>query len=135
MKRLVSITLVAAVVALLAGAAVAQMGPGGYGPMGMRGGMMGPGGWAGPGAFGPGGCPGFAGPATATITEEKAKEVAQQYADKYLQGFTVERVLPFTGMHHTMYVVELKGPKGESRTLHVNPWGGVRPFGGPVTVQ
>ena len=44
-------------------------------------------------------------------------------------GATVERVLPSTGMRHTMYTVELKGPKGEVRTLHVTPWGGVRPFG------
>jgi hypothetical protein len=29
-----------------------------------------------------------------------------------------------------MYSVELKGPKGESRTLHITPFGGVMPFGG-----
>jgi hypothetical protein len=57
--------------------------------------------------------------------------LAQQYADQYLAGFTVERVLPFTGMRHTMYSVELKNPQGELRTLHITPFGGVRPFGGP----
>ena len=133
MKRFVSVTLAIAVVVVLAGAALAYMGPAGR-PFAMGGGMMGmgPGGGTGPGAAG---CPGMTGtgPAVQTqITEEKAKEVAEQYAEKYLTGFTVERVLPSTGMRHTMYTVELKGPAGETRTLHVNPWGNVMPFGGPV---
>jgi hypothetical protein len=68
----------------------------------------------------------------AQVTEEQAKELAEKYAETYLTGFTVERVLPFTGMRHTMYTVELKGPNGETRTLHVNPWGNVIPFGGPL---
>jgi hypothetical protein len=67
----------------------------------------------------------------APLTEEKAKEAAQAYADRYLKGFTVEKVLPFTGMHGTMYSVEMKGPNEELRTFHVNPWGNVMPFGGP----
>ena len=65
------------------------------------------------------------------LTEEKAKEAAQAYADKYLKGFLVEKVLPFTGMHGTMFSVEMKGPNEEVRTFHVNPWGNVMPFGGP----
>jgi hypothetical protein len=65
------------------------------------------------------------------ISIDQAKDIAQQYTEKYLKGFTVERVLPFTGMRHTMYGVELKGPKGEVRYLHVNLWGAVMP-GGPV---
>ncbi len=65
------------------------------------------------------------------ITEDKAKELAQQYADKYLAGFTVDKVLPFTGRNRTMYSVELKNPAGDVRTLHVNPYGNVMPFGGP----
>jgi hypothetical protein len=111
---------------LVAGAAVAQMG---QGPNPMGGGM-------GPGMMGPmmgAGCPGMTG-TTATppsLTEDKAKVAAQEYADKYLKGFTVERVLPFTGMHGTMYSVEMKGPNEEVRTFHVNPWGSVMPFGGP----
>jgi len=129
MKRVLGVTLAVALVVLLAGAALAFMGPGG-GPMRM-GGMMG----MGPGMMGPGqpGCPGMGTTTTEAITEEKAKDLAQRYADQYLKGFTVERVLPFTGMHHTMFSVELKGPKGEVRTLHINPWGNVMPFGGPVT--
>jgi hypothetical protein len=65
------------------------------------------------------------------VTEEQAKTLAQQYADQYLKGFTVERVLPFTGRRGAMYQVELKGPDAQVRTLHVNPWGNVMPFGGP----
>ncbi len=126
MKRLVGVIVAFAVVAALAGAALAQ------GPAGSRGGMRGSGMMGG----GPGqsGCPGFtATGAAGQITEEKAKELATQYTEKYLPGFTVERVLPFTGMHHTMYSVELKGPQDEVRTLHINPWGNVIPFGGPVS--
>ncbi len=138
MKRFLSVALPVTVVVLLAGVAFAQMGGGPMaGGMG-RGGMMGPGmmggGMMGPGGqAGPSGCPGMAGtqtPAT-QITEEKAKELAQQYADQYLKGFTVEKVLPFTGMHGTMYSVELKGPENQVRTFHINPWGNVMPFGGP----
>ena len=140
MKRFVSVTLAVAVVAVLAGAALAQMGSGSTGPMGMMGGAMGPGmmgqGMMG-GATGQAGCPGMTATgtpaATTPITEEKAKELATQYTEKYLKGFAVERVLPFTGMHMAMYQAELKGPNGEARVLHINPWGGVMPFGGPIT--
>jgi hypothetical protein len=142
MKRFLSVALPAALVLALVGVAFAQMGGMGRGMMGpgmMGGGMMG-GGMMG-GGTGPGGqpgqwnCPGMTAggqqaPA-AQITEEKAKELAQQYADKYLKGFTVETVLPFTGMHMTMYQAELKGPAGEVRILHINAWGNVMPFGGP----
>jgi len=76
------------------------------------------------------GGPGMWAATTTQITEQKANELAQQYADENLAGFKVERVLPSTGMPHTMYSVELKGPKGESRTLHITPFGGVMPFGG-----
>jgi uncharacterized membrane protein YkoI len=69
--------------------------------------------------------------AATQISEEKAKELAQQYADTYLKGFTVDKVLPITGMGMAMYSVELKGPQGEFWTLHVNPWGNIMPFGGP----
>jgi hypothetical protein len=99
-----------------------MMGPGyGWG-QGMGPGMM----WGYPGS----GNPEYAAPEG--ITLDKAKEVAKQYTEKYLPGFAVERVLPFTGMARTMYGVELKGPKGEVRYLRINPWGGVMPFaGGP----
>jgi hypothetical protein len=136
MKRMVSVVVGATVLVALAGAALAFMGPRG---MGMGAGMMGGGmmGMSGAGGMGGGmgmmgNCPGMAQAATATqVTEEKAKMLAQEYADKYLKGFTVDKVLPFTGPRHTMYSVELKGPNDEIRVLHVNPWGNVMPFGGP----
>ena len=153
MKRLLSVALPVAAVVLVVGVAFAQMGGGmwGAGPMGggMGQGMMGPGmmgsGTMGPGMMGGGmgprgqagqwECPGMTtggqqAPAT-PITEEKARELAQQYADRYLKGFAVDKVLPFAGMHMPMYSVELKGPGDEIRILHVNPWGNVMPFPGP----
>jgi hypothetical protein len=141
MKRFLSVAVVATGVFLLAGEGVAQMAGPMYGPMsGRMGAGMGPamvgGGMMGRGMMGgqagAWNCPmAAASGATeaALVTEEKAKELAQQYADQYLKGFTVERVLPFTGMRGTMYSVELKGPEGQVRTLHVNPWGNVMPFG------
>jgi len=153
MRRMLSVTLAVVMLLGLAGVALAQ-GPGwgrgmgmgwGYGPQGMGPGM-GPGmmrgaqggGWGGPGG-GPGACPmayggGVGGPGAGQpqeqITEEKARDLATEYAGKYFKGFTVERVLPFTGRFRAMYQVELRGPKGETRYLHVNPWGGIRPFAG-----
>lgn len=135
MKKAMSVALAVVLVGVLAGAALAQ-GPG-WGPMGGRGPMMG-GGWGpmmgarmGPMANGPEACPMWSAgaPATEAVTEDKAKELATEYVNKYFKGFTLERVLPVTGRFHTMYQVELRGPKGETRYLHVNPWGGVRPFG------
>jgi len=139
MRRILSVVLAVAVVGFLASVAFAQMGgPGwrGMGP-GMMGGGMGPGmmgGGMGPGGqAGQGTCPGWAAAGgqteAAQITADKAKELAQQYADEFLKGFTVERVLPFTMGRGTMYSVELKGPEGQVRTFHVNPWGTVMPFG------
>jgi len=132
MKRMLSVVMAVAVIALLGGAAFAQMG--GPGWQGMGPGMMGPGpGMTGRGMTGRGmmgGAWGQQDPAV-QITEEKAQELAQEYANEYLKGFTVERVLPFKGMQGTMYSVELKGPEGQVRTFHINPWGNVMPFGGP----
>lgn len=115
-------------------------GPGpGWGP-GMGPGMMGPG-WG--QGMGPGMMRGYYGPygesdyaPRDSITLDQAKEIANQYTEKYMKGFTVEHVLPYTGMRHNMYGVELKGPKGEARFLRINPWGGVMPFaGGPWAAQ
>jgi hypothetical protein len=131
MKRFLMVVVAVAASAALAGVAFAQMPYGGMG-RGMWGGGMGPGMM---GGGGPANCPGAAasGQASAAqVTEEKAKELAQQYADQYLKGFTVERVLPFTGRGGTMYSVEMKGPEGQVRSFHVNPWGNVMPFGGPM---
>ncbi|MBI4523024.1 MAG: PepSY domain-containing protein [Deltaproteobacteria bacterium] len=124
MKRFLGLIATAAGVLALSGVVTAQGGPG-PGMMGGRG--MG---WRG----GEGPCSRFEGASASQvspISEEKAKEVAQEYADKYLSGFTVERVLPFTGRRHTMYSVELKNAQGELRVLRVNPFGNVMPFGGP----
>jgi hypothetical protein len=127
---------------LALGAAVYAQAPGDYGPgwgagwgpgmgwgYGMGPGMM----RGGPGQYGYPPCAGWGGPGSAQpqITEEKAKEAAQQYADRYLKGYQVERVLPFDGMGMTMFQAELNGPNGETRLLRINPWGNVMPFGGP----
>ncbi len=143
MKKTVSVMLAVPIVVALSSVAFAW-GPGmGYGMgsgmgYGMGGYGMGPGamGWGRGAGVGPGAgiCPGFAGPNAATsnetaVTEEQAKKAATEYVAKYFPGYTVERVLPFTGRFATMYQVELKGPKGETRVLHVNPWGNVIPFG------
>jgi hypothetical protein len=128
MRGFVMVGVAGLAVALVAGVAVAKMTSGPTSPMpGGMGSGMGP-------MMGAGGCPGMAGEhaTQAAFTEEKGKEAAQGYADKYLKGFTVDKVLPFTGMHGTMYSVEMKGPNEEVRTFHVNPWGNVMPFGGPA---
>jgi hypothetical protein len=125
MRRFVMVTVFVVAVALVTGVAIAQMERAPMSPMagGMGSGMMGH-------MMGAAGCPGM-GSTPASLTEEKAKEAAQAYADKHLKGFTVEKVLPFTGPHGTMYSVEMKGSNEELRTFHVNPWGNVMPFGGP----
>jgi len=120
MKKFLGVIVAVAAVMLVLAAArvVTAQSHGPYGPgMGRMGrGMM--------------GGPGF-GATETQITEEKARELAQQYADKNLAGFKVDRVLPSTGMRHTMYVVELKNAKGELQSIHITPFGGVMPFGGP----
>jgi hypothetical protein len=126
MKRMVGLMAVVAALALFATAALAFMGPGnmGMGPgmMGMGHGMM----------YGATGCPGMmAGTPAAAIGEDKVKALVEEYATSHLPGYTVEKVLPFTGRHGTAYSVELKGPNAEMRVLHVNPFGEVMPFGGP----
>ncbi|MEE9144290.1 MAG: hypothetical protein V3U06_05915 [Candidatus Binatia bacterium] len=131
MKKVLSTIIVAGGLIVLAGAATAHWvggpGAGGWGRMGH--GMRGEGemGWRGGGYD----CHGLETTTTAQITEDKAKELAQTYVEKYLEGYKVERVLPFTGMHHTMYSVELKNEAGELRTFHINPFGNIMPFGGP----
>lgn len=134
MKRTLAIVLAGTVLLSLAGVAFARwgspgaMGPGwgghwGGGPHGPGWGMMG-----GPPSQGP--CPMVGTQATAQITEEKAKELAQEYATKALPGYTVEKVTPFPVRHGTLtaYLIELKGPKGETETIHINPHGFVMPF-------
>lgn len=130
MKKILIGLAVGGGLAILTSVAMAQWvgAPGGGRFGGMGPGMMGAGGrgWT----AGDAPCAGITGTAT-EVNEAKAKELATAYAEQYLKGFTVERVLPFTGRIHTMYSVELKNETGELRTLHVNPWGNVMPFGGP----
>ena len=120
MKKFLGVSLAVVALAVLVGVVVAHrhrsyrmgMGPGmGHAMMG------GPGRWAN---------------TSTQITEQKANELAQQYADQHLAGFKVERVLPSTGMPHTMYAVELKNAKGDMRNIHITPFGGVMPFSGPA---
>lgn len=141
MKKLIFASLISS---LALGAAVHAQALGDYGPewgMGWGQGMgwrpgIGPGIMrGGPGPYGQPPCAGWGGPGSAQsqFTEDNAKAAAQQYADKYLKGYRVDRMLPFTGMggSMTMFRAELSGPDGESRLLRINPWGNVMPFGGP----
>lgn len=131
MKKTLTVMLAAVMVATFTGVVFAfgpgmGMGPGAMG--GARGAAMGP-----RMMMGGADCPALAATGGAgtdnAVTEDEAKKAATEYAAKYFPGYAVERVLPFTGRFATMYRVELKGPKGETRVLHVNPWGKVRPFG------
>jgi peptidoglycan-associated lipoprotein len=84
------------------------------------------------------------------ITEDQARDLAQQYADKNLSGFKVVRPLgygggyntvcykidsPATGRYQSFYSVEYsidaKNPAGETRNLRVDQFGYVTEFGGP----
>src|SRR5512142_2849638 len=130
-KIILSAVALASGLALLGGAAFAQWsgGPGwghgyGMGPGMMRGAAPG---WMTGGAP----CAGYQ-EGAAQVTESRAREIATAYAAQYLNGFKVERVLPFAGRFRTMYSVELKNDAGETRILHVNPFGNVIPFGGPA---
>lgn len=66
------------------------------------------------------------------LTSATKKGVSKQYTDKYFKGYKIERILPFVAMSGmTRYQAKLTGPDGESRILHINPWGNVMPSGGP----
>lgn len=129
MKTVLTVAVTIAAMIALAGAALAFMGPG-HGPGRMGHAMMMPMGphmrAQGAGPMGPGM---HGGAMNATqVSEDQAKAIAQKYVDEQLKGYTIEKVVPSTGMPRTMYTVELKGPKGESKTLHVSPFGHVMPF-------
>jgi hypothetical protein len=133
MKTLLTVTVTIAAMVILAGAALAFMAPGhGLGRMG-HGTMMQIGSHMmaqGAGPMGPGM---HGGAMNATqVSEDQAKTIAQKYVDEQLKGYTIEKVVPSTGMPRTMYTVELKGPKGESKTLHISPFGHVMPFPVPL---
>jgi hypothetical protein len=142
MKKVLGVSLIAVMILGASGAALAWWGgPAmgmGYGPQGGGGGwgpgaMMGPrGGWGrgggGPG-FGPCWSQGTTGATATAIDENKAKEIANEYAAKNLPGYTVEKLVKFERPRGNMYQVELKGPNNEVRYLHINPFGNVIPFG------
>ena len=135
MGRILSVILAGAAMLWLVGASSAQMGGGGMGG-GMSGGMGGGmgSGMMGGGHMGSGMMGGNTGQgATPEITVEQAQQAATEYVTQNLPGFVVQRTIPLTGMHMTMYQAELSGPAGETRILHVNPWGNVMPFGAPTT--
>ena len=159
MRRLLSVMVIVAMVLLISSPVFAYMGPrwmgAGMGPGGGPGMGRGMGSGMGPG-MGPGGCgmmqarmgcgpmagagaancPMWGGQAqpgsTSAVTEEEAKALAEEYVKDYLPGYAIEKVSPGQGRRMVMYQVELKGPKGEKRILHVNPWGNVVPFPGQV---
>jgi hypothetical protein len=87
------------------------------------------------------------------ITEDQARDLAQQYADKNLAGFKVVRPLgygggyqtvcykidsPATGRYQSFYSVEYsidaQNPAAETRNLRVDQFGYVTEFSGPVGV-
>ena len=84
------------------------------------------------------------------ITEDQARDLAQQYADKNLPGFKVVRPLgygggyqtvcykidsPATGRHQALYSVEYsidaKNSSAQTRNLRVDQFGYVTEFAGP----
>ncbi len=134
MRKVLGVLVAVALVVALAGAALAYMGGQGMGPGAMgQGRMMGPGGqgkmMGGPGMMGSANCPGMTaeGVAATAITQEKAAEIAKEYVEKSLPGYTVEKVTPFPVRHGTLtaWSVDLKGPKGEGTVLHITPFGAV----------
>jgi hypothetical protein len=76
------------------------------------------------------------------ITEEDARAMAQQFADKNLQGFKVVRPREYGGGYQTVcykdgkayysveYSIDAKNPKGETRILRVDQFGNVTEFRG-----
>jgi len=81
------------------------------------------------------------------ITEDQARDLAQQFADKNMAGFKVERPLGYGGGYNTMcyqtasssparplilysveYSMDLKNPAGETRNLCVDQFGSVSEF-------
>src|SRR5512134_441187 len=130
MKKALSVALVAVLVLGVTSMALARWGgPGmgmGFGPARMAG--MGHGTGMGPGA-GPCWQRGATGATATAIDEAKAKEIATEYVTKNLPGYTVEKIVKFDRPRGAMYSVELKGPKDEVRTIHINPFGIVMPFG------
>jgi hypothetical protein len=87
------------------------------------------------------------------ITENQARDFAQQYADKNLAGFRVERPLGYGGGYQTVcykidslatgryqafysveYSIDAQNPAAETRNLRVDQFGYVTEFSGPFSV-
>ena len=86
------------------------------------------------------------------ITEDQARDLAQQFADKNLAGFKVLRPVGYGGGYNTMcyqnnpatgrfltlysveYSIDLKNPAGEARNVCVDQFGAVSEFCGPIGV-
>jgi outer membrane protein OmpA-like peptidoglycan-associated protein len=87
------------------------------------------------------------------ITEDRARDLAQQYADKNLVGFKVVRPLGYGGGYQTVcykidspetgryqafysveYSIDAQNPAAETRNLRVDQFGYVTEFSGPVGV-
>jgi len=144
-KKILGVALVGMVVLAVTGMAMAQWGGPGMG-MGPHGAMMGSAAGSGPGmgmgrraGSGPGGgmCMQQRGAAAATATaidDAKAKEIVKEYVSKNLSGYQVDKLVKFDRPRGSMFQVELKGPKGEVRYLHINPWGDIRDFGSGRTL-
>ena len=84
---------------------------------------------------------------TKKITEDQARDLAQQYAAKNLAGFKVEKPEGYGGGYSTMcykvdnagayqilhsveYSIDVTTPAGDRRNLRVDQFGNVTPFGG-----
>ncbi len=77
------------------------------------------------------------------ITEYQARDLAQQYADKNLKGFKIERSNKFGGGYQTVcyknnkayysveYSIDAKNTQGDTRILRVDQFGAVNEFRGP----
>ena len=87
------------------------------------------------------------------ITEDQARDLAQQYADKNLAGFKVVRPSSYGGGYNTVcykidspatgryqsfysveYSIDAKNPSAETRNLRVDQFGHVTEFAGPFNV-
>jgi hypothetical protein len=87
------------------------------------------------------------------ITENEARDLAQQYADKNLAGFKVVRPLGYGGGYQTVcykidspapgryqafysveYSIDTQNPAAETRNLRVDQFGYVTEFSSPVGV-
>lgn len=141
MKKLVTIAIVVGVIGVLSVGAYAYYGHRGdmYGP---RGGMMSGPGWMqgrGPasrwnpssdtcpcGAHGPGGWsrwnapnqPGATQQASQMITEAKAKEVAEEYVNKYLPSYTIDKIEKDSW--RPLYFVTIKGANDVVQQLTIH---------------